>query len=250
MSMWVIGLTGSIGMGKSTVAKWLRELDVPVSDADATVHELYGPGGAAGPLIAAEFKGVVGADGAVDRGALSKYVVAPPDAPSEKQAAAATAMATLEAIVHPLVKKARDDWLEERRAERAPLAVLDIPLLYETKLEGECDEIVVVSAPAAAQRERVLARPKMTEEKFKAILAKQVPDEEKRRRAGVVIDTGADACVTRQAVADFVASRRGRVLLRRRLATLQRAAVRTTRAAIVAIVLARFARSRVGRLLA
>lgn len=174
--MIVLGLTGSIGMGKSTTAKLFAEEGVPVHDADAAVHALYE--GEATPLIEEAFPGTT-ADGKVDRRKLAEKVVGND-----------TAMRRLEAIVHPLVRKSEQRFLEGARAGGAPVAVLDIPLLFETGGEGRVDVVAVVSAPAAEQRRRVLERPGMSEEKFEALLAKQVPDAEKRMRADFVIDTG------------------------------------------------------------
>jgi dephospho-CoA kinase len=172
---FVLGLTGSIGMGKSTTAKLFAEAGVPVHDSDEAVHRLYA--GPAAPLVDAEFPGTV-ADGVVDRAALGKRVVGDPKA-----------IRRLEAIVHPLVRSDADAFLARHRAAGAPLAVLDIPLLFETNGTDRVDKIAVVSAPAEIQRERVLSRPGMTPEKFEAILERQTPDEEKRRRADFVIDS-------------------------------------------------------------
>lgn len=211
MPCHIVGLTGSIGMGKSTVAQMLKELEVPINDADAAVHALYSKGGAAVGPVGALFPGVI-FDGAVSRVELSKHVIGKPDN-----------LKRLEAIVHPLVTASRDAFLAEMHASGALLAVLDIPLLFENGLERLCDAVLVVSAPAAAQRARVLARPTMASlpdggvAKFEAILAKQLPDAEKRARPGVVvIDTGASLEATRGAVAAFVASRRQAVAARRR----------------------------------
>ncbi|MEC5292528.1 dephospho-CoA kinase [Aurantimonas sp. C2-6-R+9] len=189
--MIVLGLTGSIGMGKSTAAAMFADEGVPVHDADAAVHRLYA--GRAAPLIEAEFPGTV-IDGIVDRQLLGAEVLNDPDA-----------LKRLEAIVHPLVRAEEQAFLADAQKSGAPLALLDIPLLYETGAEARCDKIVVVSAPAAIQRERVLARPGMSEEKFAAILAKQVPDAEKRARADFVIDTGGGFDATRAAVKALVA---------------------------------------------
>ncbi len=189
--MIVLGLTGSIGMGKSTTARMFMDEGVPVHDSDEAVHRLYA--GVAAPLIEARFPGTV-VDGAVDRDRLSKVVIGKPDA-----------LRDLEAIVHPLVRADADAFLARHRAAGAPLAVLDIPLLYETGGRGRVDRVVVVTAPAAAQRERVLARPGMTEEKFAAILARQVPDAEKRARADYVIDTGEGLEAARAAVRALIA---------------------------------------------
>ena len=174
--MIVIGLTGSIGMGKSTTASMFLAEGVPVFDADAAVHRLYA--GRAVPLVEAAFPGVV-REGVVDRDLLGRQVVGD-----------AAAMRRLEAIVHPLVRECREAFLAEARAGGASLAVLDIPLLYETGGEADVDVVVLASAPEAVQKTRVLARPGMTEARFAAILAKQMPDAEKRRRAHHVVDTG------------------------------------------------------------
>lgn len=189
--MIVLGLTGSIGMGKSTTARMFMDEGVPVHDSDEAVHRLYA--GVAAPLIEARFPGTV-VDGAVDRDRLSKAVIGKPHA-----------LRDLEAIVHPLVHADADAFLARHHAAGAPLAVLDIPLLYETGGRGRVDRVVVVTAPAAVQRERVLARPGMTEEKFAAILARQVPDAEKRARADYVIDTGEGLEAARAAVRALIA---------------------------------------------
>ena len=173
---FVLGLTGSIGMGKSATAAMFRALGVPVHDADAVVHALYR--GTAAPLIAKAFPGTV-ADGVVDRSALGKEVLGRPERLKE-----------LEAIVHPLVRAERDAFLAAAVAARAPVAVIDIPLLFETGGERDCDAVLVVTASPEVQRARVLARPGMTPEKFETILAKQMPDAEKRRRAHFLVDTG------------------------------------------------------------
>jgi dephospho-CoA kinase len=186
----ILGLTGSIGMGKSTVAAMLRELGVPVFDADAAVHVLQGPGGALLPAIEAAFPGTTGPNG-VDRPKLGAAVFGD----REK-------LRVLERIVHPAVAAMRLSFLEEH-AER-PLVCFDIPLLYEKGGAEGLDAVAVVSAPAEAQRARVLARPGMTEEKFAQILALQVPDAEKRARADHVIDTGTDLASTRAAVERLV----------------------------------------------
>lgn len=176
--MIVVGLTGSIGMGKSTTAAMFAEAGAPVYDADAAVHALYAPGGAAVAAIEAAFPGVV-RDGAVDRGLLGQKVLGDE-----------AAMKRLEAIVHPLVGASRGGFFEAAKARGADVVVLDIPLLFETGGEMNVDAVVVVSAPAELQRRRVLARPGMAEEKLDAILARQKPDAEKRARADFVIDTG------------------------------------------------------------
>jgi dephospho-CoA kinase len=173
--MIVLGLTGSIGMGKSTTAKMFREAGVPVHDSDETVHRLYS--GKAAPLIEAAFPGTV-RDGAVDRGLLAAQVLGRPDAMKE-----------LGAIIHPLVRADADAFVARHRDAETPLVVLDIPLLFETGGRSRVDKVVVVTAPAEVQRERVLSRPGMTEEKLDAILAKQIPDAEKRRQADFIIDS-------------------------------------------------------------
>ncbi|RTL83390.1 MAG: dephospho-CoA kinase [Hyphomicrobiales bacterium] len=179
--MLKIGLTGSIGMGKSTTADMFREAGAPVLDSDRIVHELY-RGAAAAPIEAA-FPGVV-VDGAVDRGRLAEKVLGDP-----------AALERLEGIVHPLVWAARDAFLKEQEEKGTRVVVYDVPLLFETGAEKSVDVVVVVSAPEDVQKARVLARPGMTEEKFAAILGKQVPDSQKRARADFVVrtDQGLDA---------------------------------------------------------
>lgn len=176
--MIVVGLTGSIGMGKSTVARMFAEEGAPSFDSDAAVHELYAAGGAAVAQVEAAFPGVT-RDGAIDRAALSAKVVGNPEA-----------LARLETIVHPLVRQAQTNFLAQHRAAGVPVVVLDIPLLFESTGAQSVDKIVVVSAPPEVQRARVLGRPGMTEEKFERLLERQTPDAEKRARADFVIDTG------------------------------------------------------------
>ena len=198
---FVLGLTGSIGMGKSATAAIFRRLGVPVHDADAAVHRLYE--GEAAALIEAAFPGTAPA-GVVDRAALSKIVIGSPER-----------MAALEAIVHPLVRRDEETFLATARAARAPVAVLDIPLLFETGGEARCDAVLVVTADPTVQRARVLERPGMSEEKFAAILHKQMPDPEKRRRAHFVVDTGRGLASAERQVGDILrarANRPGRVL--------------------------------------
>lgn len=186
--MILLGLTGSIGMGKSTVAEMFRAEGAPVYDADAAVHRLYAEGGAAvGPVGEAFPEAIV--EGAVDRERLSKLVLNDPEA-----------LQRLEHIVHPLVGAAQMQFLDDARRAGAPVVVLDIPLLFEKGGAARVDVIAVVSAPADVQRARVLARPGMTPEKFEAILAKQTPDAEKRARADFVIDTGVGVDETRAQV--------------------------------------------------
>jgi dephospho-CoA kinase len=189
--MIVLGLTGSIGMGKSTVAKMFASEGVPVFDADAAVHRLQGPEGALVERIEAHFPGTTGPEG-VNRGALAERVLGEPEA-----------LRRLEALVHPAVALERQAFLAEYQA--APVVLLDIPLLFEAGGAEQVDRIAVVSAPADVQRERVLARPGMTAEKFERILARQLPDEEKRARADFVIPTGGSLEETRRAVRRILA---------------------------------------------
>jgi dephospho-CoA kinase len=189
----VLGLTGSIGMGKSTTAALFRDAGVPVQDADQVVADLYVRGGAAVGPVGEAFPGVV-VDGAVDRAVLSKRALGDPHA-----------LARLESIVHPLVAEARRDFLRQAEAAGAAVAVLDVPLLFEAGINDQVDAVAVVSAPEAAQRERVLSRAGMTEEKLAAILARQTPDAEKRARADFVIDTGRGVEAAREQVAAILA---------------------------------------------
>ena len=174
--MQILGLTGSIGMGKSTIAGMLRARGVPVFDADAEVHRLYAA--EAVPLVEAAFPGTT-AEGRVDRPRLAAAL-----------GEDAVRFRALEAIVHPLVRKAEQAFLAHAREDGAACAVLEIPLLLETGLDAAVDAVVVVSAPAEVQRERVLARPGMTVARLDALLARQLPDAEKRKRANFVVDTG------------------------------------------------------------
>jgi dephospho-CoA kinase len=189
----LIGLTGSIGMGKSTTAAMFRELGVPVYDADAAVADLYSPGGAAVGPVGEAFPGVV-RDGAVDREALRRAVLGNPEA-----------LKRLNGIVHPLVGRDRGKFFEAAQAMGADMVVLDIPLLYETGGEGNMDAVVVVSAPEEMQRERVLARPGMSPDRLDAILAQQLPDAEKRARAHFVVDTSRGLEAARLQVGEIVA---------------------------------------------
>lgn len=184
--MMVLGLTGSIGMGKSTTARLFRDAGVPVFDADAAVHALYE--GEAAAAVDAAFPGVMHG-GTVDRAQLRGRVLDD-----------VAALRRLEAIVHPLVAAKRQAFLDDAHAARHPVAVLDIPLLFETGGDAGVDRIVVVSAPEPVQKARVLARAGMTQAAFSAMLARQVPDAEKRRRAHHVIDTGAGIEVARSQV--------------------------------------------------
>ncbi|TCP87671.1 dephospho-CoA kinase [Rhizobium sp. PP-CC-2G-626] len=190
--MIVLGLTGSIGMGKSTTAEMFKALGIPVNDADAVVRDLY-RGQAVAP-IEAVFPGST-KDGVVDRAALSAALARHPDG-----------FKTLEAIVHPLVRERERVFLKREKQMNAPLVVLDIPLLYETGGEGRVDKVVVVTCDADIQRQRVLARPGMTPEKFALILSRQMPDSEKRARANYVIDTGHGLDAARQRVEEIVSA--------------------------------------------
>jgi dephospho-CoA kinase len=194
--MLKIGLTGSIGMGKTTVAKMFAAHGIPVFDADAAVHRLYERGGAAVAPVGAAFPGAV-KDGVVDRAALSALVVGKP-----------AEIKRLEAIVHPLVGKLREDFLQQAEARGEPMAVLEIQMLLEGNSARTLDSIVVVSAPEAMQRDRALARPGMSEAKLAGILANQMPDAEKRARADYVIDTGVSLVETERQVAALIAELR------------------------------------------
>jgi dephospho-CoA kinase len=189
--MIVLGLTGSIGMGKSTTAKMFADAGVPVHDSDEAVHRLYA--GKAVPLVEQAFPGTT-ASGSVDRLALAGRVLGD-----------AAALKRLETIVHPLVRAEAEAFLAQNLAAGAPLVVLDIPLLFETGGRDRVDKVVVVTAPAEIQNARVLARPGMSEEKLASILARQVPDAEKRRRADFIIDTGQGFDAARAAVDAIVA---------------------------------------------
>jgi len=188
--MIVLGLTGSIGMGKSTTAQMFRDAGIRVYDADAVVHELYA--GKAALLVENAFPGST-VDGKVDRSRLSTYVVGKP-----------AAMKKLEAIIHPLVHEQQLLFLDNARSDGESLVVLDIPLLYEGGHEKTVDAVVVVTASIGQQRQRVLARPGMTSEKFEAILSQQVPDEKKRELADFVIDTGKGMENARKQVLDII----------------------------------------------
>jgi len=187
---FILCLTGSLGMGKSTAAKFFAEAGIPVHDADAVVHALYE--GEVVAVIEQAFPGST-AGGKVDRTKLAAMVL------NDK-----AALARLEAIVHPLVRLAREKFLAAAKAGGASVVVLDIPLLFETAAEGICDAVAVVSAPAEMQRRRAFGRPGMTDDKLSAILAKQMPDAEKRRRADFVVDTSIDFDHTRAQVRDIL----------------------------------------------
>ncbi len=196
--MKIIGLTGSIGMGKSTTAAMFREAGIPVYDADAAVHGLYDEGGAAVGPVGAAFPGVV-KDGRVDREELRQRVLGQPDE-----------LKRLNAIVHPLVGMDRVGFLKQAEADGCDWVVFDVPLLFETGGHANVDAIVVVSAPPEMQRERVLARPGMTPDRLDAILAQQTPDAEKRARAHYVVDTGNGLEAARAQVNNIIAALRGK----------------------------------------
>lgn len=193
---FILGLTGSIGMGKSTTAGFFRACGVPVHDADAAVHALY-RGRAAGPIGAA-FPGVVVA-GVVDRAKLSTAVVGKPEA-----------LKALEAVIHPLVREEEQAFLTHCRQTGRGLAVLDVPLLLETGGAARCDAVLVVTAAAEVQRDRVLARPEMNPAKFEAILARQMPDAQKRRQAHFLVDTGRGPLAGRRQVGSILTALAGR----------------------------------------
>ena len=189
--MMKIALTGSIGMGKSTVAKMFERAGVPVFDADAIVHQLQSPGGGLVEKIGELFPGTV-RSGTLDRDCLAQIVLSDPKK-----------LSALEAIVHPAVREAREAFVREHG--QAPALIFEIPLLFETGGESDFDKVIVVSAPAEVQRTRVLARPGMHEAKLDSILERQTPDEEKRRRADFVIDTAGDLSTTEAQVSDIIA---------------------------------------------
>lgn len=194
--MRIIGLTGSIGMGKSTTAAMFRDLGIPVYDADAAVHDLYDRGGAAVGPVGEAFPGVV-KEGRVDREELRKRVLGQPEE-----------LKRLNAIVHPLVGRDRIGFFKAAEDAGADMVVLDVPLLYETGGDANVEAVVVVSAPPEMQRERVLARPGMSPERLDAILAQQMADAEKRARAHYIVDTGRGLDAAREQVAAIVADLR------------------------------------------
>lgn len=200
--VFILGLTGSIGMGKTEAAKVFCRCGVSVYDSDAEVHRLFAPGGAAVAPVAQAFPGVA-RDGRIDRDKLGARVFGD-----------AAALGRLEALVHPLVRARQTAFLKRAAARREPLVVLDIPLLFETGADRLCDAVAVVSAPAFVQRHRVLARPGMTPSKLDRILARQMPDREKRRRADFIIETGigkAHSVSRIRDIVDILKSRDGRI---------------------------------------
>lgn len=205
--MIVLGLTGSIAMGKSTAADTFRRLGVPVHDADAAVHRLMAPGGAAVAPLAQEFPDAL-RNGAIDRSTLRRIVLADPKA-----------LKKLESILHPLVRRSERAFLARARMRRDPLVVLDIPLLYETGAERRCDAVAVVTAPRFVQRSRLFRRPGMSEEWIARVEARQVPDSEKRRRADFLIQTGLGRRESLRAIRRLVTMARDGRIERRRTAT-------------------------------
>ena len=190
--MKIIGLTGGIAMGKTTAATLLRRLGLPVHDSDAAVHTLYGRGGAAVPLIAAEFPSAV-SDGAVDRAVLGQLVLGKPEA-----------LKRLEALMHPLVRQESKAWLKAQRRKRARAVVLDIPLLFEADRAREMDEIWLVDCAPFVQQQRAMARPGMTQEKLEAILSRQWPQARRRKHATLIFPTGRGKAALMQALSQQV----------------------------------------------
>jgi len=191
--MIVVGLTGSIGMGKSTAAAMLRRSRIPVHDADATVHALLGPGGGAVREVLTAFPGTSSAETGIDRAALGRLVFGD-----------AAALRRLERILHPKVAALERRFLAACARRRAPIVIRDVPLLFETGGETRCDAVLLVSAPGFLQRQRVLARPEMTEKRLRDILAKQMPDREKRRRTAYIVETGLGKRHSLKLLLDFV----------------------------------------------
>jgi dephospho-CoA kinase len=193
----IIGLTGSIGMGKSATARLFREAGIPVFDSDACVHALYDSGGAAVGPVEAAFPGSLAEDGSIDRARLSRQLNDDPDG-----------FARLEAIVHPLVAKARQHFLDAARNDGADIVVLDVPLLFETGGHEHVDAVIAVHAPHHVRRERVLQRPGMTEDKLAAIIARQTPDSVKLEKADYIVETSGGLDDARQQVGKIIAALR------------------------------------------
>lgn len=197
--MIIVGLTGSIGMGKSVAASMFRDMGIPVHCSDEAVHALLGPQGDAVNAVDAAFPGVKNThDNSVDRKALGAMIFGHDE--NRKK---------LENIIHPLVVASQKRFIAEQSKHQQPLVVLDIPLLYETGADARVDKVIVVSAPSFIQRQRVLARPGMTREKFEAIRASQMPDSEKRRRADYVVQTGIGRAYTRSALTRIIKQLKG-----------------------------------------
>jgi len=193
----IIGLTGSIGMGKSATARLFREASIPVFDSDACVHALYDAGGAAVGPVEAAFPGSLAEDGSIDRARLSRQLNEDPDG-----------FARLEAIVHPLVGEARQHFLDAARKDGADIVILDVPLLFETGGHEHVDAVIAVHAPHHVRRERVLQRPGMTEDKLAAIIARQTPDSVKLEKADYVVETSGGFDDARQQVGKIIAALR------------------------------------------
>ncbi|MDB5491602.1 MAG: Dephospho-CoA kinase [Micavibrio sp.] len=193
--MIVVGLTGSIGMGKSTAAEMLAQMGIPVHDSDVAARKAAADGGAAIPQLLKTFPQAFDAAGKLDRGLLGQLIFND----DAKRLA-------LEAIIHPVVQQSQQDWMRARAAEGHKIVVLDIPLLYETGAGARVDKVIVVSAPFFIQKKRVMARPGMTESKFKGILASQMPDHEKRARADFVVLTGLGKVYTERALQKVIGS--------------------------------------------
>lgn len=189
----IIGLTGSIGMGKSAATAMLRAMHIPVHCSDEAVHALLAPSGDAVKPVLASFPGVATEDGGIDRAALGAIVFANPH--KKKQ---------LEEIIHPLVVASQTRFISEQTRHGHDIAVLDIPLLYETGADARVDKVIVVTAPAFIQRQRVMKRPGMTREKFEAILQSQMPDAQKRKRADFIVQTGIGRAYTRHALTRII----------------------------------------------
>ena len=195
--MKIIGLTGSIGMGKSATARLFREAGIPVFDSDACVHALYDAGGAAIGPVEAAFPGSLAEDGSIDRARLSRQLNENPDG-----------FARLEAIVHPLVAEARQHFLDAARKDGADIVILDVPLLFETGGHEHVDAVIAVHAPHHVRRERVLQRPGMTEDKLAAIIARQTPDSVKLEKADYIVETSGGFDDARQQVSKIIAALR------------------------------------------
>lgn len=210
--MIVLGLTGSIGMGKSTASKMLRRMGVPIYDADAEVHRMMRPGGEALKPVLKEFPEAGSLEKGVDRVVLGKQVFGDP-----------AALKRLEKIIHPRLGDCRKRFLRRHRGRRTPVVVLDVPLLFEIRHERDCDAVLVVTAPFFLQKARVMARPNMSEDRLKTILKKQIPDAEKRRRADFIAWTSLGKAPTQRALSAVVrAARSGEIKKRKKRPVLRR----------------------------
>ena len=195
--MIILGLTGSIGMGKSTTSKMFRDAGCPVFDADAAVHALYAKGGKAVPIIRAVFPDAI-KDGAIDRAKLGEHMRKDP-----------LQLKVLESFIHPLVAEARTEFFDRAHKGKAKIVVMDVPLLFETRGDAYVDKVIVVTAPEEVQRDRVMARPGMTAELFETLLARQMPDVEKRKRADILIYTDKGLDNAREQVQKILTQLRG-----------------------------------------